>query len=240
MRLHLFAEGQTEQTFADTVLKQHLAPFGVYLNKPVLVAHARRGRQVHRGGWRKYGPMRDDVVRRLKEDAGSDARFTTMVDLYALPSDFPGRGEAEVLRSDPYARVDMLEKSWSEDIGDRRFIPFIQLHEYEAYLFVDVAKFGEFYSDRQGAIDSLASVADQHESPELIDDGQATAPSKRIIAEIPEYGGAKPTVGPMVAEAIGLHRIRAACPHFSEWLTKLEELGGGQQASNAPAIDEAQ
>ena len=30
VRLHLFAEGQTEQTFANTVLKRHLASFGVY------------------------------------------------------------------------------------------------------------------------------------------------------------------------------------------------------------------
>ena len=31
-RLYLFAEGQTEQTFADTVLKPHLANFGVYMH----------------------------------------------------------------------------------------------------------------------------------------------------------------------------------------------------------------
>ena len=30
VRLYLFAEGLTEQTFANTVLKQHLANFGVY------------------------------------------------------------------------------------------------------------------------------------------------------------------------------------------------------------------
>ena len=37
-RLYLFAEGQTEQTFADTVLKPHLAKFGVYMPNPVLIA----------------------------------------------------------------------------------------------------------------------------------------------------------------------------------------------------------
>ena len=30
-RLHFFVEGQTEQTFADTLLKRHLANFGVYM-----------------------------------------------------------------------------------------------------------------------------------------------------------------------------------------------------------------
>jgi len=41
VRLYLFAEGQTEQTFADTVLKPHLANFEVYLHPPVLTAHAK-------------------------------------------------------------------------------------------------------------------------------------------------------------------------------------------------------
>ena len=38
-RLYLFAEGQTEQTFADTVLKPHLANLGLYSQPPVLIAH---------------------------------------------------------------------------------------------------------------------------------------------------------------------------------------------------------
>src|SRR5205085_12516159 len=49
-RLYLFAEGTTEQTFADTVLKPHLASLGVYLHRPVLIAHARKKGKVHRGG----------------------------------------------------------------------------------------------------------------------------------------------------------------------------------------------
>ena len=31
-RLHMFVEGITEQVFADTVLKPHLANHGVYLH----------------------------------------------------------------------------------------------------------------------------------------------------------------------------------------------------------------
>ena len=72
-------------------------------------------------------------------------------------------------------------------------------------------------------------MAETHKSPELIDDGQSTAPSKRIIAEFPDYEGAKSAVGPQVAELIGLETIRAACPHFSKWLTVLENLGTREQ-----------
>lgn len=49
VRLHLFVEGQTEQTFADKVLRPHLANFEVYMDKPVLIAHARKKGRIHRG-----------------------------------------------------------------------------------------------------------------------------------------------------------------------------------------------
>jgi hypothetical protein len=42
-RLYLFAEGATEQAFAATILKPHLASVGVYLHPPVLIAHAKKG-----------------------------------------------------------------------------------------------------------------------------------------------------------------------------------------------------
>ena len=63
-----------------------------------------------------------------------------------------------------------------------------------------------------------------HDTPEKIDDGQHTAPSKRIINEIPEYKHAKATAGPIIANEIGLPTMRRKCPHFNEWLAKLEQL----------------
>ena len=48
-RLCLFAEGRTEQTFADTVLKPHLAEYGVFMSKPALIAHAHKKHRTHRG-----------------------------------------------------------------------------------------------------------------------------------------------------------------------------------------------
>ncbi|MEJ7638287.1 MAG: DUF4276 family protein [Singulisphaera sp.] len=223
-RLYLFAEGQTEQTFADTVLKPHLANFGVYLHRPVLVATSRKRGKVYRGGGRHYLPMRNDVDRFLKQEAGTDVFFTTMIDLYAISSDFPRLDEAESLRHDPQRRVELLETAFADDVGDTRFIPFLQLHEYETYLFVDAAGFGCFYEDAEKQIANLQTIADAFPTPELINDGPHTAPSKRIIAEFPDYGDAKPTVGPQVAASIGLAAIRAKCPHFNAWLTRLEAL----------------
>jgi hypothetical protein len=226
VRLYLFAEGQTEQTFADISIKPHLAHRNVFMNRPRLIAHARKKGQVHRGGGRNYAPMKDDILRSLKEDSNSDAFFTTMIDLYAIHPDFPGLAESEKLRQDPLKRVEFLEKRFAEDIGDRRFIPYIQLHEYEAYLFSDPTCFEYLDAGRTKEIEALQAIANQYQTPELINDGQQTAPSKRIIAQFPYYGKAKSTFGPQLAERIGLQVIRSKCSHFDKWLARLESLNG--------------
>jgi len=68
-------------------------------------------------------------------------------------------------------------------------------------------------------------LRDHAGSPELIDDGHDTAPSKRIARLIPEYAGMKASAGPLIAAKIGLAAIRQRCSHFDEWLKKLESLG---------------
>lgn len=226
-RLHMFVEGTTEQVFADTVLKPHLANHGVYLQKPVLVAHVKKKGIVHRGGGRRFRPMQNDIDRRRRQDSAVDAYFTTMIDLYALHSDFPGLDASDELRSDPYKRVSALEEAWQEETADHRFIPFIQLHEFEGYLFVDVSRFSEFFDNSRRGIVALRKVADSVPSPELVDDGQHTAPSKRISAQFPVYEKLKTTVGPQMAGDIGLAAIRSKCPHFDEWVCRLEGLGAG-------------
>ncbi len=226
-RLYLFAEGATEQTFADTVLKPHLANLGVYLHPPVLIANAKKKGRVYRGGGRRYGPMKNDILRFLAQEKGGDVFFTTMIDLYAIHPEFPGLAESEKLRHLPHKRVDALEKAFAIDIGDGRFVPYIQLHEYEAYLFSDPTWFGYFYDHHEKQIAALKDIANGHATPELIDDGPHSAPSKRIIGELPDYEDAKSAVGPQVAELIGLDVIRGKCPHFAAWLSRLEQLGNG-------------
>ena len=226
-RLYLFAEGTTEQTFADTVLKPHLAAFGVYMHNPTLIAHARRRGKVHRGGGRNFNAMQNDINRFLRQEPGSDVFFTTMIDFYALPAEFPGAENAAKLRNVPYKRVESIERTWYDETRDHRFIPFIQLHEFEAYLFTDITQFAFFFEKADSRISVLQRIVDELQSPELIDDGLHTAPSKRVIAQFPEYS--KTTVGPQMAQRIGLEKIRSVCPHFHRWVERLEKLGSSEQ-----------
>lgn len=223
-RLYVFAEGPTEQTFASTVLSPHLAEHGVYMRNPVLIAHAHKRQRTHRGGGRNFHAMQKDIVRFLRQDAARDAFFTTMIDLYALHRGFPGTESAQLHRGDPYRRVRMLEEAWAEETNDDRFIPHIQLHEYEAYLFADIAVLTHFYGDRQREVNRLRVSVGSLNSPEMIDDGPQTAPSKRIISFLPRYDADKSTVGVQAAARIGLPEIRRKCPHFAGWLERLEAL----------------
>ena len=224
IRLHITAEGQTEQSFAKKVLGPHLAERGVYADaRCVLTSRDKRAAKGHRGGLASYEKAERDIRTWLKEDDHDECRFTTMFDLYALPHDFPGYAEAGKA-SDPYERVEILERSMARNIDDRRFIPYIQLHEFEALILADPRKLDWEYLEHDAAIGALISMAGNR-NPELIDDGPTTAPSKRILKEIPEYD--KVSSGVAVVEKIGIPALRAKCRHFGEWVSGLEQLSGG-------------
>ena len=129
--------------------------------------------------------MQNDIKRFLKQEPGNEVFFTTMIDLYALHRDFPGGREAQKLRHDPYRRVEALERAWSDETRDSRFIPFLQLHEFEAYLFSGVPQFAFFFENANIQISALQTIADEIQSPELIDDGQHTRSIEKNHRPIP-------------------------------------------------------
>ncbi|HOX36644.1 MAG TPA: DUF4276 family protein [Candidatus Brocadiia bacterium] len=225
VRLHFIVEGQTEETFVNRVLSPHLVVLGIYGDARCVMTGRKRS-AIHRGGVTSYGKVRNDIRRWMAEDGNSDARFTTMFDLYALPSDFPGRNEARGM-TDPYEKVKRIESAMFNDLGDYRFIPHIQLHEFEALILADPGNLNIQFSESERAIRNLVTLTKSFDTPELIDEGAETSPSKRIIAEIPEYKGRKTSAGPIVVQKIGLPTMRAKCPHFDGWITKLESLANG-------------
>jgi len=223
IRLNMIVEGPTEQEFVSRVLAPHLAKYEVQLARPACVVFSRKGSQIRsRGGLRRYAVAKDHLVRWLKQERAPDVFFTTMFDLYGLPDDFPAYDEASRL-VDRYARVRKMEDEFAADVGDGRFLPYFQLHEFEAILFSQPEVFGEYFLDCEKEVGDLGHILHEFGNPELIDDGENTSPSHRILRLLPNYQ--KRTAGPQLANAIGLSLIRDKCRHFNEWLTKLEQLG---------------
>lgn len=223
IRLHITAEGQTEQTFVKTVITPHLAEFDVFVDaRCVLTSKDKRAAKEYRGGLLSYAKAKKDIQAWISQDNHCECRFTSMFDLYALPDDFPGYADAMKI-SDRYERVRILEQSMAEDIDDPRIIPYIQLHEFEALILADPEQLDWEYLEHDVPIRNLIEMVNG-QNPELINDGPTTAPSKRILAEIPEYD--KATAGVAVAGKIGLQTLRQKCRHFDEWLMRLENLAG--------------
>lgn len=222
-RLYLTVEGQTEQAFAVDVLQPHLAHFAVYVWKPRLTGlHARRKGRIPSGGLLStFQHSLGDIQRWLGEDKSPDARFSMMIDLYSLPTDFPGYGIASEA-VDPNQRAEILEKALSEELNDSRFIPYLQVHEFEALVLSRPETFGDWFERVEKKVQRLVAECRTFGSPEKINGGQHTHPKARIRKHIEDYDAN--VDGPMLVKDIGLETVRARCPHFHQWLTLLEGL----------------
>jgi hypothetical protein len=84
---------------------------------------------------------------------------------------------------------------------------------------VNPLKFLDAFPDQGATVDLLRGVRESFPTPEDIDDGQATAPSKRIVDLLPDY--TKTVAGILIVKRIGLTVLRDECPHFNEWIEKI-------------------
>jgi hypothetical protein len=218
-------EGETEESFVNDLLRQHLLDCGYERVGARLLGNARL--RDRRGGIRGWDSVRREIVRHLTEDPGCVA--TTMVDFYGLPQSgekaWPGRAAASslpVVQKGPRvqaALLDDLADHMTPAFDRRRFVPFVVVHEFEGLLFSDCAAFARGVY-RESLTRALQEIRDQFETPEHIDDSPVSAPSKRVEALIPGY--VKPLLGNLAALAIGLESIATACPHFRAWRDGLE------------------
>ena len=212
IELTVLCEGPSEVGFVDRVLKHHLASRDVYA-KPIPLNRLNFGVV----SWEKLRKGHSGSVGNAKRH-----QFTTsMIDLYALPNDYRdgvplGNTKKEWVRN--------IEASMAARLPSPQWIPYIQLHEFEALLFVDLGCLSARVpgSNLETPLRRLREDVNGLR-PEEIDEGRTTAPSKRILRHVPAY--AKAQIGPESLADIGLARLRGGCPHFNEWVTKLEGLG---------------
>jgi hypothetical protein len=219
IRLNIVVEGQTEETFVRDLLAPHLGQYNVFATARC-VETGRRRHHIYRGGLVSYAKARKDIQMWLKQD--KQALVSTMFDYYALPDDFPTPASARQEESTPEWAI-QLERALAADISDARFIPYIQIHEFEALLFSDVQKTGDALGANLLQLKQLQDIRAAFQTPEHINDSPETAPSKRLLKLFPKYD--KPVFGSLAASRIGLAFIRQECLHFASWLQKLEGLG---------------
>jgi hypothetical protein len=210
-RIHIFCEGQTEETLIREVLQDHFQRIDTFVN-PIIVRTSKTGK----GGVSTYGKIKSQINRKCLEDP--TAWVTTMLDYYGLPSDFPGKQSAAAVSSLNFA--EHLEKSFQQDIGRQNFIANLVVHEFEGLLYSNPSAFEGWFNAE--ARSKLAAERALFESPEHINDNPDTTPSRRIKKHCHKYD--KITHGTLICLDIGLDVIRHECHHFDNWLKKLEEL----------------
>lgn len=210
-RLFIVVEGQTEEEFVRTVLRPYLSYYEIYDVNPILIHTSKSGR----GGFVNYAHLKNTVTPLLKSQ-GDDIVVTTFVDFFRIPNNIPSYDQCTLITLNT-DKVNKLEQCISEDINDRRFIPYIQLHEFEALLFSNNKGFEEYFTKEEA--EETDAIVNEFINPEEINTHPQSAPSKRILKIKKDYN--KPIDGNLIALSIGIKSMLERCPRFASWINIL-------------------
>lgn len=212
----VLVEGQTEEKYVKEVLNPHFTNHRKYLIPTIINTRVIKSGPNFKGGILSYRQVKRDLVKLLGDT--SACCVTTMFDLYGLPSEFPGRENAPL---NPYEKVAHIETAFAQDIDHKRFLSNLVLHEFEGLLFTMPSEIAKALNEPSQE-NELTHIRNNFQTPEEINDNPDTAPSKRLKALFPFYN--KPFYGMVISKRIGLDAIRKECPHFHQWVSRLENL----------------
>ncbi len=223
-RLYIIVEGPTEEEFVKKSLLPYFHAKGIYnFVTPIKI---KTGKTPHNkkasGGALNFQRLKKEVNRLLKNE--KNIIVTSLIDFFRLPSDFPCLDEIKKLKA-PADKVKRLEECLSQEIKDNRFIPYIQLHEFEALIFAcpqtAILEIAKTLNLKQEKIRTeLDKIAKKYPNPEEINEGTNTAPSKRLKKLVPGYN--KVVHGNAIIQQSGLDALRQKCPRLAQWLENLE------------------
>ena len=215
-RLVVIAEGETEESFVNNILIS-------YFNSLVIYNYIQCFKTKHsNGGLSKYSYIKQDIIKIIYE---TDVVVTTLLDFYRLPSDFPGYKQNNALPHDRW--VEIIEGQIKEDIERTQeqrfdnFIPYIQLHEFEALIFSSIAGIDALFEKSEVKYRDFQAVIDSYPNPENINNGPDSAPSVRLKQLIPGYD--KVVYGVGIISEIGMETVLSRCPRFNGWIKKLKD-----------------
>jgi len=211
-------EGSTEKIFIAEILVPYLAARGVFM-RPIIIS-----KPGQKGGDVKFDRVKNDIELHLKQR--SDTYLTLFVDYYGINKDWPGLEEAKK-QTTPKRKAERINRATKARVNElyrdrdseRRFIPYVSMHEFEALLFSEPQKLAEQLNVSKSKIDRILSDCGE---PENIDDSPQKAPSKRLEDLSDRFK--KTSTGITIAKAIGLTKIRERCPIFTNWLRFVEDL----------------
>ena len=132
--LFVLCEGQSEELFVKRVLSPYLLIKQIYPIPTIVTTKRMREGEDFKGGVKTWGKVKVDLKLLLKN---SHAFVTTLIDYYGLPEDTP---KPRILNIDATQQALAIEQAIKEDLqinglNVTRFIPFLSVHELEAWVF---------------------------------------------------------------------------------------------------------
>lgn len=214
-RVIIICEGPTEKEFCSDVLEPWFLQKNILIQTPLIKKSG--------GGIVPWDILKKQIETHLKQDP--TAFVTLLIDYYGIPEKYNYPQWAKSLEeTNKTQRMVILENAMKEAIPDNlrnRFIPYIQLHEFEGILFSNADVFTRnFKKDEFTDFTSFQNIFQKYPNPEDINDRPESAPSKRLMQHIKGYN--KVVYGATLAQEIGLETINSKCPRFKEWITKIE------------------
>ncbi|MBV9576810.1 MAG: DUF4276 family protein [Gammaproteobacteria bacterium] len=224
IEVFLVVEGQTEQTFIRDILAPEIAQKGMYLHAALI------GKPGHKGGDIRFERAKNDIGNFLTQR--KDTFVSMMIDYFRVDASWPGRDlinnktregmklsaidKAKLIKEETHKKI---IAAFPDHNAETRFIPYIEMHEFEALLFSDAS----ILAKRIGVdVSLIQNIINECGSPEEINDNPDSAPSVRLNNLMNNYR--KVAMGKSIAEAIGINKIRSQCPNFNEWLIQLENI----------------
>ncbi len=199
--LGICVEGQTEAMFVKYVLARYLIKYNIILADPINL----------------NGNINISRITKILSIMSSQYDYvTTLYDFYGFQNKLQNETHIELAQR----ILDNIDEEHRFNI-----IPYVQKYEFESLLYSDISILCKnLYSDlkdiQQCEIDFINDTKDKF--PEDINDSIATAPSKRIQKIFKKYK--KGVYGYIIAQDIGIDKIRQKCPNFSLWLDRLINL----------------
>lgn len=217
--MHVIAvsvEGQTEERFVKEILSPFFKSQNIIL-EPIIVVTKRLANASYKGGTVTF----EKAIKEIKNLLNPKYDIvTTFYDYYGINKDFLPNN----IPNDPYIVIEQIENKMNIAINNDKFIPYIQLHEFETFLFIDanITSNNLLGCHKNKVINTIQQALQKNNfNPELINSSPTTAPSKRIIECYSQYQ--KTIDGPSICNELGIQIMREKCSHFNNWINKLLE-----------------
>jgi hypothetical protein len=212
-------EGKTEQVFIELILAPYLAIKKIYIRATQVSKPGQKGGDV------RFVRAKRDIGLHLKQR--TDTYVTTFIDYYGT-KEWPGLDTVQANTTPEQISQHINTKTknavnalFEEYQSERRFIPYIAMHEFEALLFSDSEILAKDLVCDEATIKEVIKLCGE---PESINNNPSTAPSKRLDGWSLSGKFPKTTQGIAIAREIGIEKMRQQCPQFNHWIASFEVI----------------